>query len=53
MSSLNPGLDILMAGGHTVETNPGACVVDSEMHIPIDGQLRGASEICERGHARR
>ena len=47
MSSLNTALDILVAQGHTVETNPGVCVVDGEMHVPIDGRLRSASEICE------
>ena len=30
-----------------METTPGACVIDGEMHIPIDGQLLSASEIRE------
>ena len=47
MISINEELEVLKARGHKVEANPGACVVDGEVHVLIDGELRSASEIHE------
>jgi hypothetical protein len=47
MSSLNDALEILRRQGRRVQTNPGACVLGREMHVPIDGRLRSVSEIYE------
>ena len=45
MDSINEELEILTARGHKVETNPGACVVNGAIHVPIDGELSSVSEI--------
>jgi hypothetical protein len=47
MSFINEALEILRARGHDVQTNPGACVVDGEMLVPIDGKLRNTRAIHE------
>jgi hypothetical protein len=47
MRSINEALEILRKQGHKVETNPGACVVDGVIHVPIDGELRSASKIFQ------
>jgi hypothetical protein len=45
--SLNRALEVLKKLGHTVTTNPGACVIDGVMHVPIDGKLRSAAALYE------
>jgi len=45
--SLNRALEVLKKQGHTVTVNPGACVIDGVMHVPIDGHLRSANAIYE------
>jgi hypothetical protein len=47
MTSINEELQILRARGHKVEANPGACVVNAAIHVPIDDELRSASAIHE------
>ena len=42
---LGQALELLTAQGRIVSTNPGACVIGSEMYVPIDGELRSAAEI--------
>ena len=45
MSPINEALTILRKRGHSVQTNPGACVVGGSLHVPIDGRLRSGGEI--------
>lgn len=47
MRDLNRALEALKKLGHTVTTNPGACVIDGVMHVPIGGKLRSADAIHE------
>jgi hypothetical protein len=45
VSPINEALTILRKRGHSVQTNPGACVVGGSIHVPIDGRLRSGGEI--------
>jgi hypothetical protein len=47
IESLNQALEVLKRHGHTVTVNPGACVIDGVIHVPIDGRLRSASAIYQ------
>jgi hypothetical protein len=50
MISIKEDLEVLTALGHQVELNPGACVLNGEMHVLIDGKLTSASAIHQMAH---
>jgi hypothetical protein len=50
MISIKEDLAALTALGHKVESNPGACVLNGDMHVLIDGKLMSAIAIHQMAH---